>query len=76
MARITLYIDDATLVLLVQAAQANKVSKSRWVTEIIGAYTANEWPQECLHLAGRFNDFPLRELKTASLPVDQARIAF
>ena len=61
MAQITLYLDDATQALVERAAQANGLSKSRWVAEIIRKYAAHEWPQDCLALAGRFSDFPLRE---------------
>ena len=61
MSQITLYLDDATVTLVEQAAQANGVSKSRWVADIIRKYVAQEWPQECLALAGRFADFPLCE---------------
>ena len=44
-----------------EAAAANGVSKSRWVADIICEYAAQEWPQDCMALAGRFTDFPLRE---------------
>ena len=71
MSQITLYLDEATQVLVDQAALANGVSKSRWVSDIIRKYAAHEWPQDCLDLAGRFNDFPLRNdssVQTADLP--------
>ena len=72
MSQITLYLDDATQALVEQAAQANGLSKSRWVAEIIRKYAAHEWPQDCLLLAGRFADFPLCEensgLQTADIP--------
>ncbi len=67
MSQITLYLDDATVTLVEQAAQANGVSKSRWVADIIRKYVAQEWPQECLALAGRFADFPLCEENQTSL---------
>jgi hypothetical protein len=54
MSQITLYLDDATQALVDQAAQANGVSKSRWVADIIRKYAAHEWPQDCLALAGRW----------------------
>lgn len=63
MSQITLYLDDATQALVEQAAQANDVSKS----EIIRKYAAHAWPQDCLALAGRFADFPLREENQTSL---------
>jgi hypothetical protein len=76
MSQITLYLDDATQALVEQAAQANGLSKSRWVSEIIRKYAAHEWPQDCLALAGRFADFPLREEGSASQPADVPRLGF
>lgn len=61
MSKITLYLDDATQALVDQAARANGVSKSRWVADLIRTYGALDWPQDCLALAGRFADFPLRD---------------
>jgi hypothetical protein len=73
--QITLYIDDATEALLVQAAQASGMSKSRWVAKLIRQHARDTWPAECVALAGAFPDFPLRE----ELPPpgeDLARIGF
>jgi hypothetical protein len=75
-AQITLYLDDATQALVDQAAQAQGLSKSRWVADIIRKYAAHEWPQDCLALAGSFTDFPLREQSPAALPADVPRISF
>ena len=76
MSQITLYLDDATQALVEQAARANGLSKSRWVSEIIRKYAAHEWPQDCLVLAGRFADFPLRDENSAPQPVDVPRVGF
>jgi hypothetical protein len=76
MSQITLYLDDATQKLVDQAAAANGVSKSRWVGEIIRKYASQEWPKDCLELAGQFADFPLREESPASLPADVPRVGF
>ncbi len=76
MSQITLYLDDATQALVEQAAQANGLSKSRWVSEIIRKYAAQEWPRDCLSLAGRFADFPLREESSALPPADVPRLGF
>lgn len=59
MSQITLYLDDDTQAVLTQAAQAHGVSKSRWVAEAIRKQAAQEWPADCLALAGQFADFPL-----------------
>jgi len=76
MSQITLYLDDATQALVEQAALANGLSKSRWVTDIIRKYAAHEWPQDCLALAGRFADFPMREDSPATQPDDSPRLSF
>ena len=76
MSQITLYLDDATQALVEQAALANGVSKSRWVADIIRKNGAHEWPQDCLGLAGRFADFPLREESPATSAADVPRVGF
>ena len=74
MSQITLYLDDATQALVEQAAQANGLSKSRWVSEMIRKYALLEWPRDCLALAGRFADFPLHEENSTAL--DVPRVGF
>lgn len=76
MSQITLYLDEATQALVDQAARAHGLSKSRWVADIIRKYAAHEWPQDCLALAGRFADFPLREDGANPQPDDMPRIGF
>jgi len=75
MSQITLYLDDATQALVDKAAQASGQSKSRWVAEAIRQYAAREWPDDCLALAGRFADFPLRE-DAPNTPPDTPRLGF
>ena len=77
MSQITLYLDDATQALVERAAQADGLSKSRWVAEVIRKHAAHEWPQDCLALAGRFSDFPLTDAtRMGNLPADLPRLAF
>ncbi len=76
MSQITLYLDDATQSLVEQAAQAHGVSKSRWVADLIRKHAAHEWTQDCLALAGRFSDFPLREDAPSPTASDAPRIGF
>ncbi len=75
MSQITLYLDDATQALVDQAAQANGVSKSRWVADLIRKHAAHEWPAACLALAGQFADFPLTDDNPAPL-ADTPRLGF
>ena len=77
MSQITLYLDDATQALVAQAAKAHGLSKSRWVADIIRKHAAHEWPQDCLALAGRFSDFPLRDGDvTGAVATDTPRLGF
>jgi len=76
MSQITLYLDDATQALVEQAAKANGVSKSRWVADLIRTYASHEWPQDCLALAGRFADFPLRDEDPQPAALDVPRLGF
>jgi predicted transcriptional regulator len=76
MSQITLYLDDATQALVEQAAHANGLSKSRWVAQMIQKYVAQEWPKDCLSLAGQFADFPLREDAKSNPTIDVPRIGF
>jgi hypothetical protein len=76
MAQITLYLDETTQALVDAAAQASGLSKSRWVAEAIRKYAAHEWPEDCLALAGRFADFPLREEASAAATTDVPRLGF
>lgn len=61
MAQITLYLDPQTHQLLDQASRASGMSKSRWLSMLIQKYANQQWPLECLELAGAFKDFPLQE---------------
>lgn len=76
MSQITLYLDDATQALVDEAAKACGVSKSRWVADIIRTYACHDWPHDCLALAGRFADFPLREDAVTPQPADLPRQGF
>ena len=77
MAQITLYLDDVTQALVEQASAANGMSKSSWVGEIIRKYAGHDWPKDCLELAGRFTDFPLRdEASPSAQTADVPRLAF
>ena len=77
MPQITLYLDDATQALVDQAAEANGISKSRWVAEAIRRYAAHEWPQGFLNLACSFPDFPLvGDSANHAQPADTPRVTF
>lgn len=77
MSQVTLYLDEETHALMTLSAQAQGVSKSRWVSDLIRQHAAPTWSPECLSLAGRFTDFPLREALPASdTAQDTPRVGF
>ena len=77
MSQVTLYLDDETDRALSDAASRSGMSRSRWVSQLIRRHAQDQWPQECLSLAGAFPDFPLSESRAqASLPADSPRITF
>lgn len=61
MSQITLYLDAETEALLAAAVSQTGVSRGRWVAELIRRHARGAWPAECVALAGRFADFPLRK---------------
>lgn len=76
MAQITLYLDDGTEALLARAAQSSGISKSRWVAQLIRTHAENEWPEDCLALAGQFPDFPLSEDVPTAVQDDLPRLSY
>ena len=62
---------------LSSAPKARGLSKRRWMADIIRKYAAHEWPQDCLALAGRFADFPMRNVDDpSSVVADVPRLGF
>jgi hypothetical protein len=74
MAQVTLYLDSRTDRQLAQAAKGAKLSKSRYVAELIRQKSAGQWPPEFLKLAGAYPDFPTADEVRASLGSDLPRV--
>jgi hypothetical protein len=74
MAQVTLYLDSRTDKQLAQAARGAKLSKSRYVAELIRQKSAGQWPPEFLKLAGAYPDFPTVEEIRAGLGSDLPRV--
>jgi len=58
MGQVTIYIDAETEEKMIASAKAAKVSKSKWITEVIKEKVATEWPASVVSLAGAWEDFP------------------
>lgn len=77
MSQVTLYLDDETDRALPDAASRSGMSRSHWVSQLMSRHAQDNWPHECLALAGAFPDFPLSEQRAqASQPADSQRFAF
>jgi hypothetical protein len=74
MAQVTLYLDSRTDRQLAQAAKGAKLSKSRYVAELIRRKSAGQWPSEFLKLAGAYPDFPTAEELRSGLGSDVPRL--
>ncbi|HEY2295406.1 MAG TPA: CopG family transcriptional regulator [Thermoanaerobaculia bacterium] len=78
MGQVTLYLDNETEEKMKEAAKAAGISHSRWVSDLIRAKTATEWPASIVQLAGAWaeDDFPSLEEIRAGLPPDLPREPF
>ena len=61
MGQVTIYIDEETEKKMNASAKAKKVSRSRWVTEVIREKVAKEWSASVRELVGSWEDFPSAE---------------
>ncbi|MBT4812793.1 MAG: CopG family transcriptional regulator [Thiotrichales bacterium] len=58
MGQVTIYLDDEAESQMVEAAQSEHLSKSKWVARLIKSQVANEWPKSAIELAGAWKEFP------------------
>lgn len=67
MGQVTIYLDDELEKRMVANAKAMKLSKSKWVANVISEKLVDEWPPSVRELAGAWADFPdieqIRETK-------------
>ena len=61
MGQVTIYIDDETEKKMIASARDAKISKSKWITDVIREKVATEWPLSVRELAGAWEDFPSNE---------------
>jgi hypothetical protein len=73
MGQVTLYLDNETEARVKAAAKAAKVSKSRWVADLIREKTRTEWPAWVVELVGSWSDLPSLEEIREGLPEDLPR---
>jgi len=61
MGQVTIYLDAKTEQKLNAIIGNEKLSKSRWIADLIRAKTETSWPESIVQLAGAWKDLPLAE---------------
>jgi len=56
--QVTIYIDDETEKKMMASVKAEKISKSKWISNVIREKVAKEWPASVRELEGVWTDFP------------------
>ena len=73
MGQVTIYIDGETEKKMIASAKAAKVSKSKWISDVIREKVATEWPASVRKLAGAWEDFPSVEELRSGIRKDARR---
>lgn len=58
MGQVTIYLDDETERKMIANARAMKLSKSKWIANVIREKLVDEWPATVRELPGSWPDFP------------------
>ena len=71
MGQVTIYLDAELEARIASAVADRKISRSRWIAEVIRKHLAQDWPAEVRESAGAWGDFPtLEELRNDLNPMD------
>lgn len=70
MGQITIYLDDELESRLRAASELQKVSRSRWIADLIRRHLDDAWPAEVRESAGAWTDFPTLEELRGDLPYE------
>ena len=76
MGQVTIYIDAETEKKMIASAKAAKISKSKWITQVIKEKVTSEWPASVVNLAGAWEDFPSIEEIRSGIGKDIEREEF
>jgi predicted transcriptional regulator len=61
MGQVTIYLDDEIEKRMTANAKAMRLSKSKWIANVIREKLVDEWPANVRELAGSWEDFPTLE---------------
>ena len=74
MSQVTIYLNSSTESKMRNAAKANNLSVSKWVSKVIQNNVATQWSQDAIDLAGSWNDdFPTLNEIRSNQAVDHKR---
>ncbi len=73
MGQITIYLDAASEAKMRAAAQAAKLSNSKFIARLIEQHLDTSWPPQVLELAGAWPDFPDAETLRTNFGQDHKR---
>jgi len=61
MGQVTIYIDDETERKMLNMVEKKRISKSKWIAELIREKASTTWPENVVNLAGAWKDLPTAE---------------
>lgn len=61
MGQVTIYLEEEIEKRMTANAKAMKLSKSKWIANVIREKLVDEWPANVRELAGGWEDFPTLE---------------
>ena len=68
MGQVTIYLDDEIERKMNEAVKVAKVSKSKWIAQLVQEKVADEWPGSIAEMAGSWDDFPaLDEIRRSQI---------
>lgn len=73
MGQVTIYLDSETEKKLNAILRESKVSKSKYISELIRKNTVTSWPESVVRMAGAWNDVPEADAIRGALGQDVAR---
>jgi hypothetical protein len=73
MGQVTIYLDNETERKLNAIIGNSKVSKSKYISELIRAKTSTSWPENVAQLAGAWKDMPEADTIRESMGQDILR---
>ena len=73
MGQVTIYLDEDIEKRMTACAKAMKVSKSKWIADVIRANLRDEWPQNVREMAGSWKNFQTLEETRGAEQSDIAR---